>query len=276
MTSPDATAAGHTPGDRSVEALLAAHDDQVRGTVLGRLPDTWQPFPDGRVTRVTTPHQGFAFSDGLHGASVDEIDGYIARAKDLFASRGEAFEWKLYSNDHPKLAERLRAAGFEPEDDEAVMVGLVADTLDAGTAPDGVEIRSTTDRIDLDRIAAMESEVWGEDWSWLAGDLADRIEADPDNIVLLVAEADGHVVSAAWLVVMAGTRFGGLWGGSTLEAWRGRGIYRALVAERARIAQQRGLQYLQVDASDDSRPILERLGMQRVATTRPWIWKPAD
>jgi hypothetical protein len=40
------------------------------------------------------------------------------------------------------------------------------------------------------------------------------------------------------------------------------------------LAAQRGLQYLQVDASDDSRPILERLGFVAVTTTTPFIWSP--
>jgi len=71
--------------------------------------------------------------------------------------------------------------------------------------------------------------------------------------------------------LIPGTRFAGLWGGGTVEAWRGRGIYRALVAHRARIAADRGFPYLQVDASDESRPILERLGFARLTTTTPYV-----
>lgn len=71
------------------------------------------------------------------------------------------------------------------------------------------------------------------------------------------------------------TEFAGLWGGSTLPAWRGRGIYRALVAQRARLACARGARYLQVDASDDSRPILLKLGFQSVTTTTPYVWTPS-
>ncbi len=55
-----------------------------------------------------------------------------------------------------------------------------------------------------------------------------------------------------------------------------RGIYRALVAERAQRARQRGFRYLQVDASDESRPILERLGFIAVTTTTPFTWTPAS
>lgn len=41
------------------------------------------------------------------------------------------------------------------------------------------------------------------------------------------------MVSAAWLVIIPGTEFAALWGGSTLAEWRRKGIYRALVARRA-------------------------------------------
>jgi len=122
----------------------------------------------------------------------------------------------------------------------------------------------------------MESEVWGEDWGWLADDLIARIASAPDDIAVFAAydRAADRMVSAAWLVFYPGTEFAGLWGGSTLAAWRGRGIYRALVAVRARRAVARGVRYLQVDASDDSAPILRRLGFGAVTTTTPYVWTP--
>lgn len=72
----------------------------------------------------------------------------------------------------------------------------------------------------------------------------------------------------------SGTDFVTLWGGATLPAWRGRGIYRALVARRASLAQERGRRYIEVDAFDDSRPILERPGFVAVTTTTPYVWTP--
>jgi len=56
-----------------------------------------------------------------------------------------------------------------------------------------------------------------------------------------------------------------------VPGWRGRGVYRALVAHRARVAAERGYRYLQVDASDESRPILERLGFHPLTTTTPYV-----
>jgi GNAT superfamily N-acetyltransferase len=65
-----------------------------------------------------------------------------------------------------------------------------------------------------------------------------------------------------------------LLGGSTLPQWRGRGIYRALVAARAQRAAARSVDYLQADASDDSAPILRRLGFHAVTTTTAYVWTP--
>jgi hypothetical protein len=36
----------------------------------------------------------------------------------------------------------------------------------------------------------------------------------------------------------------------------------------------RGRHYIEVDASDESRPILERLGFVAVTTTTPYVWSP--
>ena len=59
------------------------------------------------------------------------------------------------------------------------------------------------------------------------------------------------------------------------RSWRRRGIYRATVAHRANLAAARGLRYIEVDASDDSNPILQRLGFIPVTTTTPYVWRPS-
>ena len=47
-----------------------------------------------------------------------------------------------------------------------------------------------------------------------------------------------------------------------------------LVTYRARLAAARDFTMLQVDASDNSRPILQRLGFVPVTTTTPYIFTP--
>ena len=228
---------------------------------------------DGPVIRIDYPHNGFiaAPSDtGLRGA---DLDAFIARQRDAFLARGRSVEWKTYGYDQPAdLPARLMAAGFGPEERETVVVGTSAALAGLPTEVPGVTIRETTDLADFAAIGELHSEIWGEDWTWVADDLRDRTaQLGPAGYRVLVAQADGRLVSAAWLVMRSGREFAGLWGGSTLEAYRGRGIYRALVARRAAIAREAGFAYLQVDASDDSRPILERLGFLALTTTTPYV-----
>ena len=66
-------------------------------------------------------------------------------------------------------------------------------------------------------------------------------------------------------------RFASLFGGSTLAAHRGKGVYRALLASRLNEAVRLGAAYGLVDAGPMSRPILERLGFAALTGTQPMI-----
>jgi GNAT superfamily N-acetyltransferase len=252
--------------------LLAAYEEQVRHAELTIPEPGLRLDPDGPVVRLTGGRRGFVTGRhdlGVTGSALDEL---IVRQRDHFAARGEAVEWKTRGHDRPaSLPERLLAAGFEPEPRETVVIAAIADVAESAPPPDGVLVREVRGEADLRRIAALSAEVFGSDEDALAADLVGR----PDAATHVVAEANGRFVSAARLEFVPGTAFAGLWGGGTLPAWRGRGLYRALVAHRARLAAARGVRYLQVDASEDSRPILERLGFTAVTTTTPYVWSPS-
>ncbi|MFJ8007520.1 GNAT family N-acetyltransferase [Streptomyces fagopyri] len=259
--------------DILINELRTAYDAQLRGVTPPG--GSVHVETDGPLTRVVGWHRGFVTGPRDLGVRGAELDTLIARQRDFYAARGEAFEWKTRAHDLPAdLTDRLTAAGFVAEDTETVLIGRSADLATDPVLPDGVTLRRVTARSDLERIAALESTVWGEDSSWLADDLGARIENAPENTVVLVAEARAEVVCAAWLVFNEGVDFGGLWGGSTVEEWRGQGIYRAMVAHRAQLAAAREVPYLYVDASADSTPILTRLGLHAVTTTTPYIWSP--
>jgi GNAT superfamily N-acetyltransferase len=260
--------------DERARQLLAAYDDQLRGTSESADVPTSM---DGPVIRVEYPSRGFVSYRSLDGLDSAEVDALITRQRDHFAAKGQSVEWKLRGHDQPAdLPDRLRAAGFEPEEQETVLVAESADIVErlrGRESVDGIAIRLVGERADFERISAMESTVWNDDWSWLTDDLERRNASGLTDIY--VAEADGEVVSAAWAVYKKNTEFTGLRGGSTLAEWRGKGIYKALVAVRAERAVELGYKYLHVDASDDSSPILQRLGFVAVTTTTPYVHKPA-
>ncbi|MEU7573228.1 GNAT family N-acetyltransferase [Micromonospora sp. NPDC049240] len=263
--------------DLDARALRDAYDTQVRPELPDPVPAGVTIERDGPLFRVLGLDQrGFLTYRTLDGLAGAELDALIARQVELFRARGEAVEWKLAGHDEPAdLGDRLRAAGFVPEDEETVVVGPVAPLAAAvPVLPEGVRLREVTGHADLARIAAMEEEVWHDDRGHLVHGLAREIEADPQSITIVVAEAGETVISAGWIRYQAGTGFASLWGGSTLPRWRRKGVYRALVAYRARLAQQRGRTLVQVDCSPDSRPILERLGLVAVTTTTPYVYTP--
>ena len=275
----DIDAAGLDP-----QTLLTAYDANLRARVPDPVPDGVTVEHDGPLIRILGLDAGgfltYRSLDGLDGPALDEL---IARQRAYFAERGQSVEWKLHGHDRPAdLGERLRAAGFEPEETETVVVGPVAAlAATMPVLPAGVRLREVTNRPDLDAIARMEEAVWGDDRDWLAEGLEKELTADPQGLSVVVAEAEEPpgsgattVVSAGWVRYVSGTGFATLWGGSTLKPWRRRGIYRALVTYRARLAAARGYTLLQVDASDDSRPILERLGFVALTTTTPYVWTP--
>jgi GNAT superfamily N-acetyltransferase len=260
-----------------VAELLALYDAQLRGRFPDRLPRAVRVDRDGPLLRFHGMRMG-GFIDyrdlgGLEGRALDEL---IARQVSAFAESGERFEWKLHAHDLPTdLPQRLRAAGFVPEDTETVVIAPVAAVAAQPQLPDGVALREIDGRADLDRVATLHGAVWHEEDLVLADFLEAERAVDPDALVIVVAESGDTMAAAGWVRFAPDTDFATFWGGATLEAWRGRGIYRALIAYRARLAEQRGFRYLEVDASDDSRPILERLGFVAVTTTTPYIWTPA-
>lgn len=221
--------------------------------------------------RMPDGERGFiAYSSLTDANAAEEIEGQVA----FHEARGLSFEWKVFDHDQPAdLRQRLAARGFELEPSEALMV------LDLQEAPDFYHtlalppITHVTDRAGIDAIMRMEEAVWQEDHSDLGKRLSRDLEEIPDFLDVYAVQEDDRVVSAAWVYYHPPSRFASLWGGSTLEAYRGRGYYTALLVIRAREALRRGFRFLTVDASPMSRPILEKHGFQFLGFSTPCIWR---
>jgi hypothetical protein len=142
--------------------LLARYDAQLRAELPDPLPEGVRVERDGPLLRFIGwgPGGSIAYRD-LEGIDGDDLDELIARQVRVFAGRGEEFEWKLHGHDRPAdLSVRLIAHGFVPEDLETVVIAPTAAVAGAVILQDDVALREVSARADLDRIGAMEEEVW--------------------------------------------------------------------------------------------------------------------
>ncbi|MFK3678828.1 GNAT family N-acetyltransferase [Microbacterium sp. NPDC090218] len=256
------------------QQYLEAYDTQLRMTPeVSGASRTAQHGP--LLLATFDGGRGFITHAELGDVDAGDVALLVDAAIDHFVGLAEvtSVEWKTRGHDHaPGLHDALIARGFVPEDPESIMIGeakLLAQQVDI---PANVRIRRT--RTDDEVLAAgeMQGLVFADpDWRSRAESLIARLHED-SSTELWIAVADDAVVSAGRLEPVAGTEFAGLWGGATLPEWRGRGIYRALTAERARSALAHGIRYLQSDSTEFSRPILERSGFLKVSTTTPYVW----
>lgn len=258
-------------------AALAAFDEQVR-----RHPKTEGPEvlveSDERITRVVAVADGDGWNgviwSNLTEADADEV---IAAQIRRFASCDDAWEWKQYSYDRPAdLPDRLRAAGFAPEPPETLLVAEIAELALDSSPPAGVHLVPVTDLAGADALVAVHDEVFGGSHGHIGRAVLAALDARPSPVTAVVAMAGSTPISAGRVEFSPDSDFASIWGGGTLAAWRGRGVFRSLVAWRAALAQERGYRYLQVDASADSRPILQRLGFVELAKTTPYKYQAAS
>ncbi|GGB82954.1 acetyltransferase [Knoellia flava TL1] len=260
--------------------LLAAYDAQLRREA--ELPSALTVTPCGPLLLATyLGGRGFITYRSLDTeegpATEDSVRALVTAAVAHFRELPEIrkVEWKSRGHDHaPGLHEALEAARFEPDETESVMIGdarMLAVDIDL---PEGVRVRQVTDEADVRAMLAMQAEVFGDDPDEAAAHDAQVLHrlATRDDMEMWVAEVDGEVVSAGRLEPVDGTDFAGIWGGATRPEHRGRGIYRALTAARARSAIAHGKRWINSDSTEFSRPILERSGLLKVTTTTPWVW----
>jgi GNAT superfamily N-acetyltransferase len=204
----------------------------------------------------------------------ENIERVIEEQIAYFESLGRAFEWKVYSHDWPPdMKDRLAARGFAIGEVEAFCVLDVEQAPPALLRPPAHEVRALG-LAELDDLVFVHEKVWEEDYSWLKEEIASDMRGAPGQLLAYAAYVDGQPVSSARIRFHAGSSFADLYGGSTLPAYRGRGIYRDLVAVRVQEARKRGVRFLAVDASPMSRPILEKLGFRVLALTYPCQWPP--
>lgn len=255
-------------------ALLAAYDEQLRGAA--ETPGALHVTQMGPVWVAAYPGgQGFVTYRSLDSADVHDLVGSVVahcRADPEITS----IEWKTRGHDRtPGLVEALTAHGFSAGEPEAIMIGQARSLAVDVALPPGVVLRRVQEHAELLTMSAMLDEVFGDTTAMDSVSVIQHRVDDDDGIELWVALDDGQMIGAGRLEPVPGTQFAGIWGGAMRPEWRGRGIYRALTAARARSALRLGKTLIHSDSTEYSRPILERSGLVKVSTTTPYTLRLA-
>jgi len=193
----------------------------------------------------------------------DEIDDVIEEVRSLLRERGRGrTQWEVGSSaEPPDLVERLLERGLVP-DREPYAVALVL-THEPPPPPADVVAK---------RVETYEEYAAANAVQWEAFDMPENEIAELRPKLPQMWEETVNVMHAAWLdgeVVSAGTSSLTdhgllLYGGATLARARGRGAYRAVLHARWQEAVANGTPALITQGGSMSRPILERLGFERV------------
>jgi predicted N-acetyltransferase YhbS len=260
---------------RTLQEYLNAYDEQLRTDA--ETPSAVAVTRLGPLRLVTfAGGRGFVTYRDLGGADSTTIaswvEGTLAHYReDPGITR---VEWKSRAHDRaPGLHDALVGSGFVPEEPESIMIGEAALLAVRVPLPRGIHLRRVTSEPDVRALSVMQEDVFGGGFAEeMAAALLRRLGFG-DGMELWVAEADGEIVASGRLEPVPATEFAGIWGGATRPEWRGRGIYRALTAARARSALVLGKRLIHSDSTEHSRPILERSGFVKVSTTTPYLWR---
>ncbi|MEO8846868.1 MAG: GNAT family N-acetyltransferase [Kofleriaceae bacterium] len=191
-----------------------------------------------------------------HGADA-AIDTAIA----IYRDRGLKFRWNAGPGSGPiDLGERLERRGLTPSRGRGM-----ARSTDVGDAGDASDVAGV---VEVDRATVGDyTRVMASGWSAESAPLLalhHHLLAEGRQR-LFVAYCDGVAAAAGSYVAFARSAF--LMRGVVVEAFRGRGLYRALVEARLRHARGRGISIATTHAREStSAPILEKLGFETVCS----------
>ena len=218
--------------------------DATADRIIVWRPDWPIPGPNG-VRRVS--------------CSADRLPAVIEEARSQAMQRGVRLAWQLDEWNRAELEPVLLANGLKL-DDEVTILEFEGD-VEEPPVP-GMELADGMADLDAFRRhhATVAPGYAGSDRPALeASDLRQRYAvAEAAGVKLVTALIFGEPAGGGSLAV--DTDGATLAGASVLPRFRHRGIYRALVAERTRLAAELGAPLVIIHARPTSRPILQWLG----------------
>lgn len=216
------------------------------------------------------PGMNYLLYSSLKGADLSEV---IQQQIDYFTMINQPFEWKVYDHDYPPdLKDRLVDFGFKQDEREAVMI------LDLNKVPSSLlepvekEIKPILNIDQLEDVVAIERQVWGGDFDWIKSELGSDLKI-PGYLSIYVAYIDGNPACTGWIYFHANSQFASLWGGATIQDYRGLGLFTSILATRVQEALQRKYRYIVIDAGSMSQPIVSKHGFQLLTYAHACKWE---
>lgn len=250
--------------------LLALYDDTMRRNVhIAGCTREITPL----VTRCTTT-TGSQRYIMWHDFRASVVASCVAA--EFAAVRGQAkvLMWKLYGHDstHDELRQQLIERGCNENDHSTLMAAPVQNLINAleaaqlSTSP-SLTVRELVTAKELDAYQNIWDDVWPDaPNSRYVNDYRAIIERQESGVAFFAGFDGDNPVTSGYMFHAPGAPFALLCGGTTKAAWRRRRAYTRMLAVRAQAALERGASYLAVEASPDSKPILERLGFVPLST----------
>jgi MOSC domain-containing protein YiiM/GNAT superfamily N-acetyltransferase len=221
---------------------------------------------DGELAAVAAPTMPQPVFNVAHG--LRQLPNLLGRVLDFYR-HAKAIGWLVASADAPLWP------GASGEQARAVLVAPPADVNEAPAIP-GLAVRPLPPA-EVDRWC----DVLLADWQVspeLARAVRDgtRAAAPVHDHYLYGAEVGGRLVGTGRLDIRRGVALMG--GGTVLPEARGRGIHRALIAARARLAAEHGCDWLAATAATGttSQRNLEAMGLRAIWTRAEYRFDPGD
>jgi len=279
----DAWKAIHSHRAHAAQALRAAVELPAEQRLFALHPSDFLPAPKPPFERIEGDGVRFFvtpswISVGKHRLEPEGVESAIAAARSLARERGRTkIEWSLGPDATPEdLARRLLEAGLVRADEPPFARSGAALVLTSPPPPppSGIATRrvaSLDDFRSCDNVYSVGFETPEEDRAAWDATLEQRWASyqTEDHVLQFVASMGGEPVAAATALLTSVGVF--LGGAATLPEARGRGAFRALVHARWEEAVRRGTPFLAVEAGPQSRPVLERLGFERIGETEAFL-----
>jgi hypothetical protein len=206
-------------------------------------------------------------------ANEARLESVIAREVDYLQPLNQPFTWKVYDHDLlPSLKSKLSSGGFREDGDPAdVMVLDVRKAPAVLLQPVTADIRRITDLDGLKDVIHVLDQVWGGYNTWVNDRLGGHLQI-PGYLSVYVAYVENQPASVAWTYFPRG-HFATLFAGSTLPAFRKRGLYTSLLATRIQEIRKRSYSFAVVETGTMSRPIVAKHGFRHLTTVYDYEWE---